>query len=555
MGNSRIKEIISCLDKIPYVKIITPLKEEEMSLKGKVSISFSDLPNPLEFDVVIGPQYPFKSYDSESIKFLNKNLLEFNHVMGDGTVCIHTSHNIKLKEKLKIDFLSLKNWIIRYYINKDNDSHYEHLIVPDLTIKDNYYTFIFTEVDYEFKKGDYGLVKLSRIGDGKSKGKLVFNYITQAFANQYGEEIAFCKWSKSYINHANNSQGVFIFVEDPPAIHNRFVFQEWNQFSDILNQDFLDFLHQNEKIHIKKKRREQLLPFFIGYQISSSEIHWQVSMIKIGSFPITGINNEGKWRSVLSDGIINWAKARNSSYQYFFGRGTFCTELTNKRVLVIGVGAIGSNIAKTLVRGGIKEIDLADYDVKEPENVCRAEFNFFNGITDKVQELGDELSLISPFVEVGQVNQMYFEYVSKVLYKQDKTKKEFEAFLNSYDLIFDCSTDNDLMYVLDSLNLKNDLINLSITNHAKDLVCSFYPNIYSFVTTQFTKILDNDLEDLYNPTGCWSPTFKASYNDIAVLVQYALKQINLIYKNKLPKNSFVLETNIDNSYEIKLSEY
>ncbi|MCO7319787.1 hypothetical protein OKE80_10735, partial [Riemerella anatipestifer] len=78
---------------------------------------------------------------------------------------------------------------------------------------------------------------------------------------------------------------------------------------------------------------------------------------------------------------------------------------------------------------------------------------------------------------------------------------------------------------------------------------------YRFVQTQFISILDNDVDDLYNPTGCWSPTFKASYNDINLLVQYALKQINFIYQENKPKNNFTLSTTFENNLEIKLTRY
>ncbi|MFL0171648.1 ThiF family adenylyltransferase [Tenacibaculum maritimum] len=555
MEESFIEKIKYYIEEIPFVEVLTPFENNDLYAKSKVSIYFLGLDNKLEFDIVIGSQYPFKSYDSESIKFIDKDLLEYNHVMRDGTICIHTSHNPNIKAKLNIDFLSLKNWIIKYYLKKGDDDHYEHIIVPDKDINNKYFSFLFTEVDYKFRKNEFGFVKLSQISDGRINSRKVHNYFVQVFANQFRKEIAFCKWSKTYMGQESETTGVFIFIDEHPAIHNRFIFDNWNQFSSIFNQNFLDFLHQYESQHLNRTTRGKLVPFFIGYRISKDEIHWQVAMIKIGSFPIEGVKENGKWHSTLLSDTINWSKTRNSSYEYFFGRGTFTKELTDKKILIIGVGAIGSNVAKTLVRGGSKQIDLVDYDVKEPENICRAEYSFYTGITEKVDELRTDLTVISPFVEVGEVNQQYLEHTSKVLFKDETVKKVLESFLNGYDIIFDCSTDNDLMYVLGSLNLKNDLINLSITNHAKDLVCSFSPNVYKFVTTQFDEILDNDTSDLYNPTGCWSPTFKASYNDISLLVQYALKQLNLIYKNKLSKNSFVLETSMNNGLEIKLNEY
>src|SRR5690606_3444239 len=122
-------------------------------------------------------------------------------------------------------------------------------------------------------------------------------------------------------------------------------------------------------------------------------------------------------------------------------------------------------------------------------------------------------------------------------------------------IIFNCSADSDLMYILGILDFDSELINISITNHAKDLVCAFHPNIYRFVQNQFVNVLENDVEDLYNPTGCWSPTFKASYNDINALVQYALKYINVLYRDEKPKNNFTLSVDEENGLDIKLTEY
>ena len=127
------------------------------------------------------------------------------------------------------------------------------------------------------------------------------------------------------------------------------------------------------------------------------------------------------------------------------------------------------------------------------------------------------------------------------------------AELSNYDYIFDCSTDDDLMHILDKIDITSIIINLSITNHAQSLVCGVSPDTYKFVRHQFDNILENDVEDLYNPLGCWSPTFKASYNDISTLIHFALKHINIMVSNK-QLNSFVI--NQDNNYEsLKVSKF
>lgn len=96
------------------------------------------------------------------------------------------------------------------------------------------------------------------------------------------------------------------------------------------------------------------------------------------------------------------------------------------------------------------------------------------------------------------------------------------------------------MRVIDSTGTKAQLINLSITNHAQDLICAFSPNVTETVTL-VCNILKRDAEtDMYNPTGCWNPTFKASYNDIECKVQFAMKHIIKMLSELEPLNSFYI---------------
>ena len=124
--------------------------------------------------------------------------------------------------------------------------------------------------------------------------------------------------------------------------------------------------------------------------------------------------------------------------------------------------------------------------------------------------------------------------------------------MNEFDLIFDCSTDDDTMRLLEKLQLRCDIVNISITNHASELICGFSPNISTFVQNAFSSIVENDLSDLYAPSGCWSRTFKASYNDIALMVQYALKHIHRMLIGIEEKHNFILR---DSENGLKINRY
>jgi len=273
--------------------------------------------------------------------------------------------------------------------------------------------------------------------------------------------------------------------------------------------------------------------------------------VPYANIPIHGITDgAGNWTGELTQEKINWQETKNCSYEYFFGRGKMSEKITSARILIIGVGAVGSGVAVTLARCGVKELGLIDYDSKEPENVCRSEYFFSTGVTAKVAELCEIVSTISPFCNINLAQKLWG--VAKL--NDTEYLNAFGTVLNNFDIIFDCSTDNDVAYILDKINPTSIIINLSITNHAKELVCAVSPNSYTWMMNIF-KQLKNDTENMYNPTGCWSPTFKASYNDINVLVQYTLKHLNARLEQNMELRSFYLSAFSEGEFTIKINQF
>lgn len=555
--SDRVSEINTTIDSIPDVKLIKPFEQGKFDIEGCISVFVEGLEQALNFDVSISPQYPFKSHDTETIKFSNNDLLEYKHIMGNGSICIHTAHSPMLSEKLGYDIASVKAWIKKYYINKDTDTHYEHLIVSEKAFKGNHFAFFFNEVEYTFSKNQYGFVDYSIISNGVFYKDKINSNIVQKFYDRNRKVLADVKWNFQ-LKSFPVSFGLFIFLKDAPSKNQRWAFDDWKEFEPLLPQDFLKFLYSVEKNAQKEKGK--YLPLFVGYNITDTEIHWQVIMLEIGNFPIYGEKVNQQWFTMIDDNkTIDWAMTRNCSYKYFFGRGRLNEKLTNGKILIIGIGAVGSIVAKTLVRSGCTKVDFFDYDIKEPENVCRSEYSFFTGITNKTNDLINELCLISPFFEPtngGYEFSEAFDFFLKSHLTDTTIKIDIEKQLNEYDVIFDCSADNDLLYLLNQLNINSTLLNFSISNHAKQFVCAAEQNRYGFIKTQFNgNVLKFDIDDLHNPTGCWNPTFKASYNDINSLVQFAIKHINSRFEKDKALRNFVIETDDTDCLTIKLKEF
>lgn len=548
------EELLNVTSSISYVSSVQSLNFQEDLVSLNIDFDIEGLTEKITFEVTINSQYPFKFSGSETISFKNLNLIEYSHVMSDGSVCFHNQHSIDFRQKLIKDFDAIKSWIIKYIVKQEKDSHYEHLIVNNATFEEgSHYSYQFTDVKESFKKGEFGTVSLKPLIGSPYYQSRISNYLVQSFTDSSNCVIKNCGWNSHYINSNQSEQGLYVFIKNAPAINERFSFDDWNNFEDLINQEFLQYLSRY-MIGIRSTYNSKLpLPLFIGFHTKDRTIHWQVALININENIFEGSTDiNGKHIYKLRNKSITWAITNNSSYSYFFGRGAFNERLTNSKILIIGVGAVGSNVAKTLTRCGCRDISLVDYDIKKPENICRSEYEFIYAYTNKVDELRTLLHNISPFIDIKACNSLFTEYLKSESYAEIFANN-IRAELSDYDYIFDCSTDDDLMHILDKIDVTATILNLSITNHAQSLVCGVSPNTYKFVRHQFENILENDVKDLYNPIGCWSPTFKASYNDISTLTHFALKHINIMIGNK-QLNSFVI--NHDSNYEsLKVSKF
>lgn len=528
-----IKEVI---DSHSFVKLKGDIKENNSYKTFLIDVQTEEGQPSLQWEVRIAPFYPFKVDNSESIYFFNTSLIAYPHIMRSGFLCLHTPKVENPKEQFKIDILRLKEWVDKYYVRKEKDEHYEELVVAHNLIGDIYYNFLYTDTNKEFPKNDYGTVDLTMLVPGVHDGKRMDTFLANTFHSKISGEEYVCQWGKSNKKQMR-FEGIYCFLEQAPSLYDKFVLELYNDMSSLFSWSQMQFLYKRSLNKEEAKR----VPLFCGYKIPNGEMRWQVAMLKADDFPIKSEKVKCGGRPIINHlytkTLIDWASSYNCSYDYFFGRGCLPSSLAEKKILIIGIGAIGSMVAKTFARSGSKYLGLYDVDLKEPGNVCRSEYDFLSGISDKSYELSSILQSISPFVQC-EISPKALDSWIKLTMDNDETKNAIQEILNRYDIIFDCSTDDGMMYVLDKLNLRSKLINISISNHANELVCAMGNNITETVKFIFTQIIKSDTLDMFYPTGCWSPTFKASYNDIAAKLQLALKHIIGMLTAIEPENSF-----------------
>lgn len=538
MTADKIKELIGTLSGVILVDDFTI--DEAGLLKGRIAVATGQDNTDLEWNVEISPTYPFKVMGREPIYFQNKNLLDYPHIMQGGNLCMHPAEYENAESQFVNDLKQLKEWIDKYYVKEEKDVHYEHLVVNHYPIHKKYYTFCFAEIQEDFAEGDYGIVHYATLPTGQKNDCQVSNYVVQRFVSYLKtKKVLPCKISNFY-QELRSYTGVYCLLNNIPSVYNKFIVEEYDSIRGLFSQSQKNYIHSFVVSHGDKY---DFFPLFCGYKIPSGGVYWQAMLIFMEDLPIepvrVGIGKNRVWLTDFKRGQIQWAETVDISYKYFFGRGAMPEELANKKMLIMGVGAIGSIIAETLTRCGAKNISLYDIDNKEPGNVCRSSYPFYTGITEKTLDIGSLLRQISPHVECTSLKPIV-DLVIKSYAVEHEDKSALAGLFDEFDVIFDCTTDNQLMRVMDSVGAKAQLLNLSITNHAQDLICAFSPNVTETVLLIYDLLKRDTETDMYNPTGCWNPTFKASYNDIECKVQIALKHIIKMLSRLEPLSNFYI---------------
>ncbi len=519
---NRLKTIEAVLNDHASINVQSPIIEDDSgTIQTTIGVNLEGV--DFNFDIEIFAPYPFQFHDFETIRFVNKEFSKYDHVNEDGSVCIHTQNcPDSLKKKLLIDLRGLIAWLEKYVIKVDKDQHYEHIITTPLELNEIKRHFLFTDVGYQFKKGDFGLFTYSKLSDTEIEDEKGETYLIQRF--DYPAHTS-CQWSKFY--SVEQFIGFYIFNETPVnETSNRFAVKNWTELESLFGQRFLKRIWDEKKSN-KLLKRNSFIPILIGYNIDSSKTHWQIAVFDINDYPNYAEKNEKKeWVGRLKDSNINWSYTIDCTPELFFGRGKLNDELITKKILIIGIGALGSVLSEALTRGGAMDLALVDFDFKEPGNICRSSYPFITGVCDKPKDLASHLTAISPFITVHFSNSLT-DNIKLFKYRDKAARKILENQLNEFQYIFDCSTDNDMLYVLDKLDVDSQILSLSISNRANELICLSGSNIYQ-KTNQIFALVDQSGEnsDLFNPIGCWSPTFKASYSDISILVNTSLNEIN-----------------------------
>ncbi|MTI66258.1 MAG: sulfur carrier protein ThiS adenylyltransferase ThiF [Firmicutes bacterium] len=140
-------------------------------------------------------------------------------------------------------------------------------------------------------------------------------------------------------------------------------------------------------------------------------------------------------------------------------------------VAIAGLGGLGSNIAISLARLGIKKLLLIDFDVVEPSNLNRQQYFISHIGMYKTEALRDLIAQINPFVDI-EIKNIYLD------------ESNIEKNLKDVDIIVEA---------FDNPKSKATLINTSLTKLSNKpiVAASGVAGYFSNNTIKTKKAMDN----------------------------------------------------------------
>jgi hypothetical protein len=480
---------------------------------GQIAVPVPGSRGELEILVWVLENFPLGE-----IRFIGQNFQGYPHQMASpiGWICLNAELSPEVGPRFELELDKLQAWIQKYYINKEQDDHYEY---P--TVKDQQPLWVvFEEDDKTFTRtDDCGWFEYRGLRNGNQDGKPADTWIVTKLGRSKS------RWSETFVNSLEYEQdGLYVLLGRPPLGVGRQVVETWAQLLPLMTESQRRFIHDNRlkvRPNIAINRAFLLL---VGYPIGGggrAEFHWLPVYVSIDDFPYKGLKTgAGQWSFQDLGKQIVWGTSENASYKRLFGRGQLTDKLTNKKILILGTGAIGSTLFMSLVRGGCRNIDLQDGDFVMPGNVTRGHFEFKSTAFSKVEELVTEAVRISPYLDItGTPKRLIPLNPGSPKFQEERHR------LNRYDFIFDCTTDKLLSISLDKMQLYASIHNISLTNGATHLAwITGYGNIHLVKSAFYARLEQLEQKSLFLAQGCWYPTFNATNVDVQILVNLALQE-------------------------------
>lgn len=278
-------------------------------------------------------------------------------------------------------------------------------------------------------------------------------------------------------------------------------------------------------------------PLLIGFPIpskvgsSNERYHWQGLLLPVLShgkpkgFSSTekGYVLRDKAQVLTQATRLLWVASRNWDPSEITARGRLSEGLAFKKILIIGVGALGSMISELLVREGCRRLVLVDYDRLQIGNVSRHILQLNDVRKMKASSVAARLRNVNPYVIITAIESRF-----------PPTDSTDHASIADCDVIVDCTADDTVLNQLSVFDWQSEKLffSISVGMQAKRLFL-FSAHSPSFPHSTFIDLvrplIKTEIQEYAGTTlpregmGCWHPIFPARADDLWLFASIAVK--------------------------------
>lgn len=380
-----------------------------------------------------------------------------------------------------------------------------------------------------------GLVDLSCFS--KQSGVL----LTRCYRSIDNKELLTPNWGQALQSATEEPlRGIWLRLEDVPVLYPWRVPTTWQDLRDACRAqdvDIDDLLRTVVGFLRDEKRHIALLGFSIPERVGDlpSQMHWQAFVmprLSSGAQTAKGFrpNESGYWRrdrmEVLhGEAPVEWLRSENWDVDQISTRGRLSESLSSRRLLLLGVGAVGSALAELLVRGGIQTLAIMDGDRLEAGNLVRHSLTLDQLRLGKAGAMAEWLNKLTPFASVRAIDADF-----PPLSEADRTVAQ------ECEIVIDSTARDEVLHYLHSFPWHEPKLffSISLGLQARRLFL-FAAHADRFPHTTFRELINpwlareieehNGEELPREGIGCWHPVLPARVDDVKMFVSIALKRI------------------------------
>lgn len=368
----------------------------------------------------------------------------------------------------------------------------------------------------------------------------------KSFQQFNGEIIRSLEWSPSMQSRRQLSDIVWVVLPEIPVLYPWQSPSNWLELSQRLTADKISL----EKILVEigvaaRQNPRKTLPklLLLGFPISEhvglppARLHWFAV-----SYPPLASNatrrngfrscesNQRKWDAEIATSTLplSWHRTANWAPDQLRTRGAAENEICTRRILLIGAGALGSAVAENLLRMGVCEMGILDYDWMMMGNLSRHTLSMTAIGHKKANALATHLNHCMPDAKVRPFDTLF-----------PPNNVQIKQAVKSYDVIVDCTGNDDALDALASFDWEGEklFVSLAMTWRAEGFF-AYAASETSFpvvdAKTHFTESPSpefNEADAQIEGIGCWHSVFPATADDVQLWAAVGSKFIRRVILN------------------------